>query len=42
MYGSGLDLEDESMEDMGVHQLGECFHVLDQPEEFLVGPNGYV
>ena len=28
MYGSDLDPEDESMGDMGVHGLGECFHVL--------------
>ena len=34
MYGSGLDLEDESMRDMGVHGLSECFHVLGQPRSF--------
>ena len=28
MYGSDLDPEDESMEDMDVHGLDECFHVL--------------
>ena len=28
MYELGLDLEDESMGDMDVHGLGECFHVL--------------
>ena len=28
MYGSGLDPGDESMGDMGVHGLDECFHVL--------------
>ena len=28
MYGLGLDLKDESMGDMGIHELSECFHIL--------------